>query len=327
MRGNIIKTENRKELTLKRSFLKRNYVLSLNKSLCSGCGLCATICPKEAINVTPAETAEGRLIKKPTIAFDLNACILCGECTVLCPLNALRMEVDGENISVVVKNGAFPVLTKEIKVDVEKCDPECGLVCQTECPSEAIKISAESLENGEIVEINEVHVDESLCFYCERCQLVCPRDAIDVKKPFQGKFELNSSLCPSGCMVCVDVCPTKAIQLENGKPVVLPHFCVFCSACQNICPKEAINVTRDWVFHSDIEAAAWLTALKKFASFETVMKELRVKSGRKRTSLVRNRTMHTLSKPEPPINAQAIAFLALLEEYESSVGTTPKSRR
>jgi 4Fe-4S ferredoxin len=327
MRGNIIKTENRKELTLKRSFLKRNYVLSLNKSLCSGCGLCATICPKEAINVTPAETAEGRLIKKPTIAFDLNACILCGECAVLCPLNALRMEVDGKETSVIVKNEAFPVLRKEIKVAVDKCDPECGLVCQTECPSEAIKISAESLENGEIVEINEVQIDESLCFYCKRCQLVCPRDAIDVKKPFQGKVELNSSLCPSGCMVCVDVCPTKAIQLENGKPVVLPQFCVFCSACQNVCPKEAINVTRDWVFHSDIEAAAWLTALKKFASFETVMKELRVKSGRKRTSLVRNRTTHTISKPEPPISAQAIAFLALLEEYESSVGTTPKSRR
>jgi 4Fe-4S ferredoxin len=326
MRGKIIKTENRKELTLKRNFLKRNYVLSLKKSLCNGCGLCATICPKEAIKIVPAETDEGRLIKKPAIAFDSNSCILCGECAVLCPLNALRMEVDGENISVVVKNGAFPVLIKEINVSVEKCDPECGLVCQTECPSEAIEISAERLENGEIVEINEVQVNESLCFYCKRCQLVCPQDAIDVKKPFQGNVELSSDLCPSGCMVCVDVCPTKAIQLKNGKPVVFSHFCVFCAACQNVCPKEAINVTRDWVFHSDIKAAAWLTALKKFASFETVMKELRVKSGQKRTSLVRNRTIHTISKPEPPISAQAIAFLALLEEYKSTVGATPKSR-
>jgi 4Fe-4S ferredoxin len=326
MRGKIIKTENRKELTLKRSFLRRNYVLSLNKNLCNGCGLCADICPKEAINVTPAETAEGRLIQKPKIAFDIKSCILCGECAVLCPLNALRMEVDGENCSVFVKNGVFPILIKEIKVDLEKCDPKCDLVCQSECLSEAIKVKAERLENGEIVEINEVQINESLCSYCERCQLVCPQNAIEVKKPIQGKVELNSSLCPSDCMVCADICPTNAIQIENGKPVVFSQFCVFCSVCQNVCPKEAINITRDWVFHSDIKAAAWLTALKKFTSFETVMKELRVKCGRKRTSLVQNRYIPTITKPEPPMNAQAIAILPLLEEYESSLEAKPKSK-
>ena len=90
MRGKIIKTENRKELTLKRNFLKRNYILSLNKSLCNGCGLCATICPKESIKVVPAETAEGRLIKKPAIVFDLNSCILCGECVEVCPKDVIH---------------------------------------------------------------------------------------------------------------------------------------------------------------------------------------------------------------------------------------------
>lgn len=325
MRGKIKKTDTQEVLRLERSFLKRNYVLSLNKCLCNGCGLCAKICPKEAINVTPAEIVEGRLVKKPLIAFDLNSCILCGECAVLCPLNALRMEVDGKSYSVVVKNEAFPVLRKEIKVNVEKCDPKCDLICQVECPSEAIKVSTEKLENGEILEIDDVQINESICFYCERCQYVCPQNAIEVKKPFQGKVELNSDLCPSDCKVCVDMCPTKAIKIENGKPVVFSQFCVFCSGCQDICPKEAINITRDCVFHSDIKAAAWLTALKKFASFETVMKELRVKCGRKRTSLVQNRNIPTIAKPEPPMNAEAIAILPLLEEFESSLKTKPKS--
>ena len=316
MRGKIIKTENHKEITLKRNFLTRNYVLSLDKSLCNGCGLCAEICPKEAIKIIPAEIAEGRLVKKPMINFDLNSCILCGECTVLCPLNALRMQVDGKDTSVIVKNDAFPVLRKEIKVAIEKCDPVCGLVCQNECPSEAIKISTKCSENGKIIAISRVQIDESICFYCKRCQLVCPLDAIDVKKPFQGTVDLNSDLCPEGCMACVDVCPTKAIQLENGKPVVFSQFCIFCSVCQNVCPKEAINVTRDWIYHSDVKAAAWLTALKKLTSFETVMKELRIKSGQKRSSVVRNRTIHTLSKPEQPISTQATAFLELLEKYK-----------
>ena len=106
------------------------------------------------------------------------------------------MEVDGKETSVIVKNEAFPVLRKEIKVALEKCDSNCGLVCQNECPLEAIKISTSYSENGEILAITEVQIDEPLCCYCERCQLVCPRDAIDVKKPFQGKVELNSNIVP-----------------------------------------------------------------------------------------------------------------------------------
>ena len=317
MRGKIIKTENRKELRLKRNFLTRTYVLSLNKRLCNGCGLCAEICPKDSIRIIPAEIADECLIKKATIDFDVSSCVLCGECAVLCPLNALTMEVDGKEKSVIVKNEAFPVLNKEIKVVSEKCDPDCGLVCQSECPFEAIKILTKVAEDEERLEIIDVQIDESLCCYCERCELICPRAAIEVKKPYQGKVYLQTDLCPENCRICVDACPTKAIKMENEKPVVMSQFCIFCSACQNVCPKDAISVCRVWVFHTDIKAAAWLTALKKLTSFETVMKELRIKSGRKRSSLVRNRTMRSPSnKPEQPISTQAIAFMELLEKFK-----------
>ena len=325
MRGKIKKKENHEELRLERSILRRNYVLSLNKELCNGCGLCEKICPKEAINLIPAEISEGHLVRKPKITFDLNSCILCGECAILCPLNALKMEIDGENCSVVVKNEAFPVLIKEITLDIEKCDPKCDFACQSECSMEAIKVSAKIAENGEILEINDVQINESLCNYCKRCQHVCPQDAIKVKKPFQGSIDLRNDLCPSDCMLCVEICPTKAIQMENGKPVIFSEFCVFCSACQNVCPKDAINVTRDWVFHSDIKAAAWLTALKKFTSFETVMKELRVKCGSKRISLVEKRNIPIITEVELPMNAEAIAILPLLGEYESSLKPKAKS--
>jgi ferredoxin len=49
-----------------------------------------------AIKERQPSVAGGRLIKKPTIDFDIDSCILCGECAVLCPLNALKMEVDGK---------------------------------------------------------------------------------------------------------------------------------------------------------------------------------------------------------------------------------------
>ena len=315
VRGKIVKTENRREITLKRTFLTRNYLLSLDKNLCNGCGLCAEICPREAIKVLPAKITEGRLAKKPTIYFDVNSCNLCGECAVLCPLNALRMEIDGKEISTLVKNEAFPVLLKEITVATEKCDPICNLRCQEECPTEAIKVSTKKSENGKTV-ITDVQIIEDSCFYCKRCQLVCPLDAIDVKKPFQGTIELNSDLCPSGCTVCVDICPTHAIKLENGRLSVYPEFCIFCSACQKVCPKEAVKVNRDWIFHSDVKAAAWLTALKKLTSFETVRKELMIKSGQKRTSSVQNRKRTIPLKPKQEKDNRVTEFLEILSKYK-----------
>jgi len=315
VRGKIVKTENRREITLKRTFLTRNYLLSLDKNLCNGCGLCAEICPREAIKVLPAKITEGRLAKKPTIDFDVNSCNLCGECAVLCPLNALRMEIDGKEVSTLVKNEAFPVLLKEITVATEKCDPICNLRCQEECPTEAIKVSTKKLENGKTV-ITDVQIIEDSCFYCKRCQLVCPLDAIDVKKPFQGTIELNSDLCPSGCTVCVDICPTHAIKLENGRLSVYPEFCIFCSACQKVCPKEAVKVNRNWIFHSDVKAAAWLTALKKLTSFETVRKELMIKSGQKRTSSVQNRKRTIPLKPKQQKDNRVTEFLEILSKYK-----------
>ena len=315
MRGKIAKTENRKEITLKISFLKRNYRLSLNKDLCNGCGLCAEICPREAINVTQAEITEGHLAKKPTIDFDVNSCNLCGECAVLCPLNALRMEIDGKEVTPLVKNEAFPVLLKEITVATEKCNPICNLRCQEECPTEAIKVSTKKTENGKTV-IIDVQIMEDSCFYCKRCQSACPLDAIEVKKPFQGTIELNTDLCPSGCTVCVDICPTDAIKLENDNLSVYPEFCIFCSACQKVCPKEAVKVKRNWIFHSDVKAAAWLTALKKLTSFETVRKELMIKSGQRRTSSVQNRKRPVLLKPEQQEDERVTEFLEILSKYK-----------
>jgi 4Fe-4S ferredoxin len=289
LRGKLTKRENLREIRIERNFLTRNYSLHLFKKLCNGCGLCAEICPKEAIDKIPASIVEGRLTKRPKINFDINSCILCGECAVLCPLNALRMEVDGKIISTIVKNEAFPVFLREIKVTKNKCEPDCGLKCQEECPREAIKVLTKSTEDGEIVEIVDVQVDESLCFYCKRCESFCPQDAIKVKKPFHGTVELNVDLCPKGCMACVDICPTHALQIKDGKPMILPDFCIFCFACQEICPKEAIKANREWIFHADIKAATWLTALKKLTSAETVAKELMIKSGKRRKLVTKNR--------------------------------------
>lgn len=268
-------------------------MLRLNRDLCDGCGVCAENCPKEAIKWNPPRVVAGRLVRKPTIDFDVDSCIFCGECATICPLDALKMKIDGEEIATIVKNEAFPVLLKEIKVAKEKCKPECKFRCQQECPTKAISVSFKGLKNKEAQTI-DVQIDESLCIYCKRCEWACPFDAIIVKKPFLGTIELNVDLCPEGCRACVDICPAHAASLdENGKPKVSLNFCVYCFACQKVCPERAIKVRREWIFHSDVRSAVWLTALKKLTSLETVSKEVASDSGRRRLSLVRTRTPGT----------------------------------
>ena len=45
-----------------------------------------------------------------------------------------------------------------------------------------------------------------------------------------------------GCGDCVDVCPTEAITLEDGKAVVNEEECADCGACEPVCPTEAITL-------------------------------------------------------------------------------------
>jgi len=261
--------------------------------LCDGCGVCTENCPKKSIEWNPPLVVAGRLARKPTIDFDVDSCILCGECATICPLGALRMEIDGEEIATIVKNEAFPVLLKEIKVAKEKCKPECKLRCQQECPTGAISVLTKDSENKE-AQIIDVQVNESLCIYCKRCESACSLDAIQVKKPFLGTVQLNTDFCPEGCRACVDICPAHAAQLEeNGKPKVSLNFCVYCFACEKVCPERAIKVSRDWIFHSDVRSAAWLTSLKKLTSIATVSKELAIDSGRRRFYIVHMRMRDT----------------------------------
>lgn len=291
--GEITRRRSRSEILLKRSLLTREYLLRLNRNLCDGCGLCAENCPKEAIEWNPPQVVDGRLIKKPTVDFDVDSCILCGECATICPLDALRMEIDGEEIATIVKNEAFPVLLKEIKVTKEKCKPECKFICQEECPTGAINVLTNPSKDKE-AQVLDVQINEALCIYCKRCESACPLDAILVKKPFMGKVELDVELCPEGCRACTDICPAQAARLdENGKPMVSLDFCVYCFACEKVCPEKAIKVERAWIFHSDVRSAAWLTALKKLTSIETVSKELAMDSGETRFSLVSSRMSGT----------------------------------
>ncbi len=54
------------------------------------------------------------------------------------------------------------------------------------------------------------------------------------------KAYVIADLC-DGCQVCVPICPTNAISLQDGKAKISPFQCAGCGACIPVCPKEAID--------------------------------------------------------------------------------------
>jgi heterodisulfide reductase subunit C len=79
---------------LKRLATKEGYSppLSIDESLCSGCGICISSCPFEALKL---ETKDD----KYTVRLAIESCRGCGVCSAACPAGAIAMSLfDSKNI-------------------------------------------------------------------------------------------------------------------------------------------------------------------------------------------------------------------------------------
>jgi NAD-dependent dihydropyrimidine dehydrogenase PreA subunit len=46
----------------------------------------------------------------------------------------------------------------------------------------------------------------------------------------------------TGCGLCVEVCPTRAVELARNRPVIVrPEACTYCDVCESYCPEGAIE--------------------------------------------------------------------------------------
>lgn len=63
-------------------------------------------------------------------------------------------------------------------------------------------------------------------------------------KPFYHALKIISKIC-TGCTHCMNVCPTAAIRIKNGKAVLNEAACTDCGMCLKSCPREAIIVEQD----------------------------------------------------------------------------------
>lgn len=290
----LLKTEDEKVLLIERILYARSYSLTLDKNLCTGCGICVEICPKEAVELRKTLKAEGEKAKLPTIDIDEKKCIYCGICNSLCPFRALELKVDGKHSTPVIENESFPQLIRDIEFNVEKCEVSCVLsmaTCMKECPLDLIKVTTRksfgrknmnarlgSDQKGSMILMN---VDRDHCPGCQICAARCPYGAFSVNKTFQGTIKINPDKCPKGCRDCLDVCPISgALYLsEDNKVHINEAYCIYCGVCKNVCPeKGALELQRTLIRHTPVRSGVWNKALEKLTSTVEMSKELRAKS-------------------------------------------------
>ncbi len=310
-RGSTIKHETDEKLILERRMVTRHYVLELDRGRCVGCQIGPLACPQDAIIHVEGEIVDGRMVKKPSADIDPDKCVLCGMCEVMCPKNALTLTINGEHgvsINPVLAYGAFPNLIQSTTFDKEHFDWSKKDFVIDNCPTNVI-----SYDEGQ----DTLVVDDEYCIRCRQCEIASD-GAFHVVQPWQGEVELRSEKCIEGCLACADICPTRALHINNKDELVLAdYFCIKCGACMQICPVKAeyeeyeftfesqgvtqtetrqritnaeelpIWVERWRIRHQPVQSAAWIRALIKMANDKAGAVEIDRKRALKRRDLLK----------------------------------------
>lgn len=265
------KTQDGSKVIMEQRLLQQVNNLILDNDVCTGCGICAEVCPEEAIVVgAVGGVRRGLVDDAASIRVDETKCSYCGVCVILCPFSALALKIDGEESLPILEKEGFPTYDKGTAIDQEKC-VRCN-ICDDVCPRDAIDRDVplfegqdkEGLAKGQAVELKiEFKVDDEKCTKCGICGNLC--DAITVlHKPFspetgtvEGEVLWDEAYC-DGCNVCAEACPEEAItvtrtvvgQKKLGSVNIIEEDCCTCRWCADNCPTEAITINK--IFEGEI---------------------------------------------------------------------------
>jgi len=251
------------------------YKIEIDKSSCTSCGICESVCKGECINS-----------KDKTV--DNSSCVRCFNCLNVCPSFAIKYKPSittkkvqtekKQNIArrnfiysflgilgfgganLFLRNKKTPMKnyspppTPPGSISLDKFISKCTAcyLCVNNCPTNVLQ---PSLFHYGIKGIFIPYMDfySGYCSYeCTKCLEVCPSDAImlhtkEEKKTIQiGRVKFIKDFCVvyknnTNCGACAEICPTDAVRMVPYKGLLLipstrPSICIGCGACQNVCP-------------------------------------------------------------------------------------------
>ena len=306
-RGLTQKRSNAQEIVLERAMVTRHYIMHWDLERCVGCQLGPQICPVDAIIHKDAVLEDGHMQEKQAVDINAEKCIFCGECVIMCPVNAIDITINGEPENPVVRYESFPELKQSTVFDKKQFDWSRKDFVINNCPTHVISFDEKE---------KTMLVDDPHCIRCRQCE-VASDGAFQVEQPWKGKVELRRELCVPDCMACADICPTRALHInDDGELVLADYYCIKCGACMQICPvkaefedyeitAEAYGVTKTvqhqritnadalpvyverWrVDHTPVQSGAWVQALLKLADDKAGMVEIDRKRALKRRDLI-----------------------------------------
>ncbi|MDF1518898.1 MAG: 4Fe-4S binding protein [Brevefilum sp.] len=314
-RGKTIKTRNEHEMTLERPMVTRHYVMTWDLDRCVGCQMGPTVCPKDALTHIDGEIIDGRLVTRPSVDVDPEKCIFCGICVETCSVHAIDMKVNGKHEIPVIKYEAFPEVRGHLIFNKDAFDFSLKDFVIDNCPTNVISYDEE--QDTMVIRYED-------CIRCRQCE-VASKGAFQVIQRWQGSVELHRERCIEGCLACTDVCPTRALHInEDGELVLADYYCIKCGACMHACPIKpefedeefsfesqgmtitktrqkllnkdqlAIKVERWRANHSPVKSASWIEALGKLADDKASAVEIDRKRALRRRDLIRALRGHTL---------------------------------
>jgi formate hydrogenlyase subunit 6/NADH:ubiquinone oxidoreductase subunit I len=307
-RGKTIKKRTEHTMTLERPMVTRHYLMTWDLDRCVGCQMGPSVCPKDALTHVDGEIVDGRMVVKPSVDVDPELCVLCGICVEICTVHAISMTVNDQPENPVLKYDAFPEVRGHLNFEKESFDFSLKDLVIDNCPTNIISYDPE--KDTMVIKFED-------CIRCRQCE-VASNGAFKVTQRWQGSVELHRERCVEGCLACADVCPTRALHInDEGELVLADYYCIKCGACMHACPIKpefseeeftfesqgltltrtyqklvnpealAIKVERWRTQPTDIKSAAWIEALRKLADDKASAVEIDRKRALRRKRLDR----------------------------------------
>jgi energy-converting hydrogenase A subunit Q len=201
---------------------------------CVGCMTCTRICSsKVVINV-------GNVSKLPFI--DPSYCARCEECMEVCPSAAIKYSSRKKAYQNFGKIKTMEIVSELLEKETKKLATDAGKI-----DSILNRISLD-LSYGNSEEEFEIDVTDRIIGDIEAAvdgdlNIEDLKDIIEATSPKRDATVIEESCI--GCTACMNVCPTKTIELEMPSPVHIGNECVYCGKCVEACPFEAISLKEE----------------------------------------------------------------------------------